>query len=444
MAPSKQLLAALLLGSLAGLVAGIEGDVLAASDFRSGTQDWSLKGIGTATGWSSEGLQSEGDVIAAIDSPSDTGKNWYYSAPKAFLGGDKTLAYNGWLVFDFGHFEYESMGMPAMDGYDVYLQAKSKKFTLGLRGVFKADDSKLSNTYSVRLEEDFSPQGSTATWELVNVIKAVDGRLVTKAPSQHEFITCLQTLTGIWIRGSYFKGSEASWLKDVKIIQGAVNKGGNPAGEVATLINGALVYGDKTTPPTASTTCCSSRTCVSNDKYEISFDRPGCMHSSDMYCCMPHASTPETCSNYPVYYDQSKAAEVIRGSDYNEGRAFFTPSTVDKCKGAGSGQHGAKFSSCHTTETLDATTTYGQKRAQWSTATKNQNMGLKVCGVSGFSQSAACCMLRVRLAHRACRAISVPCMTDSLLVFCRACRSRNRSSRTITWAQFHVSARRRR
>ena len=253
MAYSKQLLVALLLGVMAGRASAVEGDVLAASDFRSGTQGWELKGLGSATGWSSDGLQSEGDVIAAIDSPSDTGKNWYYSAPKSFLGGDKSLAYNGWLVFDFGHFEYESMGMPSMDGYDVYLVAKNKKFTLGLRGVFKVDDTKLSNTYSIRLEEDFEPPGTTAAWELVNVVKAVDGKLVTKMPTQHEFITCLQTLTGVWIRGSYFRGSEASWLKDVKIIQGAVNKGGNPLGAESTLVNGALVYGDKNAPPTVST-----------------------------------------------------------------------------------------------------------------------------------------------------------------------------------------------
>jgi len=390
MAPSKQLLVALLLGLLVGYAQGIEGDVLAASDFRSGTQNWTLKGVGTATGWSSEGLQSEGDVIAAIDSPADTGKNWYYSAPKAFLGGDKSLAYNGWLVFDFGHFEYESMGMPAMAGYDVYLQAKSKKFTLGLKGVFQMDDHKLSNTYSVRLEEEFLSEGSTAVWELVNVVKAVDGKLVAKAPTQHEFITCLQTLTGIWIRGSYFKGSEASWLKDVKIIQGAVNKGGDPRGATSTLVNGSLVYGDKTAPPTASSTCCSSRTCVSNDKYEISFDRPGCMHSSDMYCCMAQ----DSCTAYSRTYDQSKAAEIVRGTDYNEGRAFFTPGTVDKCQGAGTGQHGAKFSNCHAGQPSPRASTanavndaatdlandiiYMNKRAFWGTGTKNQNMGMQV------------------------------------------------------------------
>ena len=48
-----------------------------------------------------------------------------------------------------GHFEYESMGLPPMAGYDVILQSKNKKLTLGLTGVFKLDDMKLSNSYSV-------------------------------------------------------------------------------------------------------------------------------------------------------------------------------------------------------------------------------------------------------------------------------------------------------
>ena len=446
MATSKQLLVALLLGALAGPVHGTEGDVLAATDFRSGTQDWSLKGLGTAMGWSSEGLQSEGDVIAAIDSPADTGRTWYYAAPKAFLGGDKALAYNGWLVFNFGHFEYESMGLPAIDGYDVYLQAKNKKFTLGLKGVFKMDDNKLSNTYSVRLEEDFMPPGSQATWELVNVVKPVDGKLVTKAPSQHEFITCLQTLTGIWIRGSYFKGSEASWLKDVKIIQGAVNKGGNPLGATSTLVNGSLVYGDKTAPPTASSTCCASRTCVSNDKYEISFDRPGCMHSSDMYCCMTNAITADSCggasSKYPVTYDKSKAAEVIRGTDYNEGRAFFTPGTVDKCQGPGTGQHGTKFSSCHTHKDpfADAQSIkYGQRRASWGVGTKNQNMGIKVCPAIGPAGQCWACCVGEGVGVGVSRASSMR-VANGKACTCRRFPSRSHSSRTTTWAPFRASA----
>lgn len=52
--------------------------------------------------------QNEGNLIAAMDSPEKTSKLWYYSAPKSFLGGDKTLAYNGWLVYDLGDALYSS------------------------------------------------------------------------------------------------------------------------------------------------------------------------------------------------------------------------------------------------------------------------------------------------------------------------------------------------
>ena len=108
---------------------------------------------------------------------------------------------------------------------------------------------------------------------------------------------------------------------------------------------------------------------MSNDKYEITFDRPGCMQSSDMYCCM----SGDSCTRYARTYDQSKAAEIVRGTDFNEGRAFFTPGSVDKCTEVGEGQYGAVFSSCQT-----AAATAGVKRpASWSTGTKNQNMGLQ-------------------------------------------------------------------
>jgi hypothetical protein len=42
------------------------------------------------------------------------------------------------------------MGEPPMKGYDVYLQSKNKKLTLGLKGVFHLDDNKMSNSYAVR------------------------------------------------------------------------------------------------------------------------------------------------------------------------------------------------------------------------------------------------------------------------------------------------------
>ena len=43
------------------------------------------------------------------------------------------------------------MGEPPTTGYDVYLQSKNKKLTLGLKGVFHLDDNKMSNSYAVRL-----------------------------------------------------------------------------------------------------------------------------------------------------------------------------------------------------------------------------------------------------------------------------------------------------
>ena len=43
-------------------------------------------------------------MIAAFDTFSNPSSMWYFSAPKSFLGGDKTLAYNGWLTYDLGNY----------------------------------------------------------------------------------------------------------------------------------------------------------------------------------------------------------------------------------------------------------------------------------------------------------------------------------------------------
>ncbi len=126
---------ALLLAVVQRPVQAVPGDLIAASDFRLGTQGWTLAG----SGWSSEGLQSEGDLIAAVDSPKTPTGTWYYSAPPSFVNGDKTLAYNGFLSFDFGHFEYESMGEGIQKGYDVMLFGRTKKQTLGIKGEEKEE-----------------------------------------------------------------------------------------------------------------------------------------------------------------------------------------------------------------------------------------------------------------------------------------------------------------
>eukprot|EP00960_Hanusia_phi_P001671 48493-Hanusia_phi.AAC.3 len=272
-----------------------------------------------------------------------------------------------WLTYNLGHYEYESMGLPAMSAYDVQLVSSKKKFTLGIKGVFNEDPAFLSHLYNVRLDETFiSMNGSQ--WEMVNVKLPRDGKLVSRSPTKHEFIKCLQTMTGIWIRGSYFAGSEASWLKNISIIEGALNKGGETA-PVQTLVNGTLVNSSATSPPSASQTCCTSRTCVSNDYYEIVFDRPGCMQAPDAYCCMA-ADCP---SNFKRSYDRSTAAQIIQGTDYNEGRPYFVPPNVDRCKGGGIGQYESGFSRC----SYDSTGPGLNEPASWTSATKNQNVGVK-------------------------------------------------------------------
>uniref|UniRef100_A0A7S1E593 Laminin IV type A domain-containing protein n=1 Tax=Hemiselmis andersenii TaxID=464988 RepID=A0A7S1E593_HEMAN len=370
-------LQALLLFSLAllQLVSAGTGDVIAASDFRLGTQDWELEG----SGWSSEGLQSEGDLIAAVDSPTSPSSTWYYSAPSTFIDGDKAMAYNGFLSFDFGHFEYESMGEGTMPGYDIMLYGRNKKQTLGIKGIFQMDETKLSKTYNVRLEETFAANNSAAMWELVNVLKPVEGKLVTKAPTQHEFLATLQSLSAIWIRGSYFKGSEATWLKNVKIVRGVITKGTAAGREETELVNGVTSRVAATTPA-ADSGCCASKTCVTNDYYEIDFDRPGCMQAPDYQCYMPQATDTidkTGAARYFKTYDESSAAEITRGTDYNEGRAFMLPGTVSPCWGAGpvSATKSACLMAGDNPGTVPSSGA-GTGFARWDSGTKNQNMGM--------------------------------------------------------------------
>jgi len=410
------------------LAAAHPGDILAKSDFRDGTQDWTLAG----SGWSSEGLVRDGDMLVAADHPETPNKLWGFEAPSLFMAGDKALAYNGWLSFELGHFEYESMGMNPLSSYDVELicepqtewqavdrkrkktarlpQRRRKNANLGLKGVFKSADDKLSHSYEVRLEESFQPEGSSASWE-----RQATG---TK-PSQNDFVHCLQHLKSIRIRGSFFAGAEATWLRNVMITEGDVNKGGyNAADELTgqwpgqasagawrglrgysdganpssfTYQNNARSHEQMTTcttsgPPGQQHTSChdnvdiadegtvfprpvgsaageeytikdwdanrvghtvvspggkvtwvdapdnmlgdhpgdpvtlfrlasqrypttsmgGSRSCVSNDKYEIVFDRPGCLTGSH-----------QSCSDADM---KSMAARVMEETDLNEGR----------------------------------------------------------------------------------------------------------------------------
>lgn len=196
------------------LAAAREGDVLTKTNFLTSDEGWIL----TGTGWNSEGVQRERDRLVVEDDRSNPGKTWKFRSPPAFLGGDKSLAYNGWLSFELGHFEYESLMQSLISSYDVILVCKNKNQNLGLKGVF-VDDGATSHTYHVRLEESFSPQNSTASWQRVKTgLQA----------AQRDMVSCLQSLQAIEIRGSFFKGFEATWIRDIMIREGQVDKAGSP------------------------------------------------------------------------------------------------------------------------------------------------------------------------------------------------------------------------
>jgi hypothetical protein len=94
-----------------------------------------------------------------------------------------------------------------------------------------------------------------------------------------------------------------------------------------------------------------------------------------MYCCMGSPTSDDACSQYSRWYDQSKAAEIIRGTDYNEGRAFSTPGRVDRCYGPGTGVGGPAYSEC--LSGAAGVPSASDQKANWGSATKNQNIGMK-------------------------------------------------------------------
>ena len=262
-----------------------EGTVMAADDFGvKDAQQWRLVG----SGFADEGLRREGRRIVGADKNRDEGKNtWWFASPTDFVGGDAALVYNSWLTYTLGHFEYEDLGQGVMEGYDVMLISTRKKFSIGLKGVFSPPEDSLAASYEVRMDETFTPNNGTSYWELVT------GKVAGKRVTKHDFVQCLSYLSEIRIRGAYFKGTEATWLKDVKVIEGLADKGGRYPGMMLAdqpdggpeyeVVNGVKVYRARSAAPQAAE-CCASKTCVGRDRFELVFDRPGWCLSRVFVC----------------------------------------------------------------------------------------------------------------------------------------------------------------
>lgn len=307
--------AAAVLSSLIAVAKAEEGAVLAADDVGGkNLQDWRLEG----SGWAVEGIKKEGSRLVAMDKSREEAKGlWWFTAPADFLSGDAAHAYNGWLQYTLGHFEYEDTGEGVMEGYDVMLISTRKKLSMGLKGVFQPPEDSLSAKYQVRLEETFSPNNGASYWQLVT------GKLAGVRATKNDLIQCLGNLREVRIRGSYYKGIEAAWLREISVLQGNVDKGGRhpgmmqskqpDAGPEYTIVNGVKVFSARSSAPPPSASCCTRKTCVGRDRYELVFDRPGCVQSADMQC--------------DERYKMSNAAAIIKRTDEIEGRKFVTPGT---------------------------------------------------------------------------------------------------------------------
>jgi hypothetical protein len=122
--------------------------------------------------------------------------------------------------------------------------------------VFVAQDDHLSATYQVRLEETFSPNNGTSYWELIT------GKSTGKRASKHDLLQCLANMAEVRIHGSYFKGIEATWLRNVLVLEGLADKGGRflsmtesmqpDGGPEFTVVNGIKVYGPRSAAQTPS------------------------------------------------------------------------------------------------------------------------------------------------------------------------------------------------
>jgi len=169
-----------------------EETVLAESDFLWDVDGWTTRGA-------AENFQHGQKMIKA----SDAGPvNWFFVAPGKFLGA-KRAAYGGKLSFRHGFFEYNSEGAEFQDKeFDVLLHSDAHGLVLGRRHLVPA--WAFRSDHEVDLVE-------TAGW-------VING--TSTPPSKPDMTRVLSKLSGISIRGGYYKGNEDAYLMAVKMTAG--------------------------------------------------------------------------------------------------------------------------------------------------------------------------------------------------------------------------------
>jgi hypothetical protein len=181
---------------------------------------------GSSLGWSSWSLLpnvasnvSSGPSNRGIRASDSSSFPWYFDAPLSAMG-DKSTAYGGFLEIKFGHLEYDSSGMPAMD--DLSFSAVNETADVIMESHHGG--------YSIAAG-NFVNEGTPGSyWGAIKIRRIAilpttfvsrNGNPVTK----EMLVRCLQGLTAFRIRGGYFSGKEVALLMSVKWIEGSGSLG---------------------------------------------------------------------------------------------------------------------------------------------------------------------------------------------------------------------------
>lgn len=170
--------------------AGVSAVVLAASDFTSNTEGWTVVGDAVTPLWKASGGNPAGYAEAVEQ---DGGDTWYWAAPAKFLG-NMAAAYGGALRFDL---RQSSIDDP-FDAPDLVLEGN------GLTLFYETahDPDAVWTSYSVILQEEV---GWRRGGEAPEPATAADMRAV------------LANLTALHIRGEFQNGADTGGLDSVAL-----------------------------------------------------------------------------------------------------------------------------------------------------------------------------------------------------------------------------------
>ena len=202
--------------SNAWLVFGRQNDILFAQDFKDTTNDWSTWSPekGTVTSF---GVCKSGYGICGSDT---TKRHWYFSAPPAVMG-DRSGAFSGSLVLTMGHIFHNALDQPPMDAPNLNSLANSRYSVADVTIISKLNQMSLSAVNVLNRGKIGNYWGKVQAYTIPMVPSSfVFTNGSNLLVSQKDVIVCLQSITELRIRGSYFAGAEMAILQKLSWIEG--------------------------------------------------------------------------------------------------------------------------------------------------------------------------------------------------------------------------------